>query len=237
MAIEEANRGGSDGLDALERAIDYCFLDRGLLRQALTHPSYANERGDSRHYERLEFLGDAVLGLIASEWLYQRYPEAPEGELAKLKSFLVSAPALSRYARQLGIGPLLMLGVGEDRSGGREKASILADATEALFCAVFLDGGLTAARALIAAVLERSMSARQDDQRLDAKTRLQELLQARGLGLPSYELVEEAGPGHDKVFTVECRLAAEPIGRAEGKSKKVAEQGAAAAALQRLDPA
>ncbi len=130
----------------IEDALGYLFKDPGLLRTALTHRSYSNERGERDNYERLEFLGDAVLGLVSSRWLYDRYPEEPEGLLAKRKSFLVSAPVLARFGESLGLGPELRLGVGEARSGGSAKASILADAVEAVLGAVYLDGGLAAAR-------------------------------------------------------------------------------------------
>lgn len=223
-----------DPLAELEQRIGYCFLDRRWLRQALTHRSHANERGDSQHYERLEFLGDSVLGLVAASWLYHRHPEMPEGELAKLKSYLVSSLVLGQYARRIELGPLVLLGVGEERSGGRNKTSILADATEALFCAIYLDGGLAAARQVVEVFLEEAMAAREVHVQQDAKTRLQELAQAQGLGLPSYELVAESGPDHDKEFTIECRIAGEVFGRSVGKSKKNAEQGAATGALERL---
>ncbi len=219
----------------IEAELGYRFRDSELLRVALTHRSYSNERGEKGNYERLEFLGDAVLGLVASRWLYDRYSEEPEGRLAKDKSFLVSAPVLARFGESIGLGPELRLGVGEARSGGSTKASILADAVEAVFGAVYLDGGLAAAREIIERLLEEALEARSRLVHADAKTRLQELVQARGWSLPEYRVVTETGPDHRKRFTIECSVAGEAAGTAEGRSKKVAEQAAAARALERLD--
>lgn len=223
---------------ALEQALGHAFESRDLLRLALTHRSYSNERGDDSagaHYERLEFLGDAVLGLVTCQWLYELHPDKPEGELSRRKSFLVSAPVLSRHARDLGVGPLLRLGVGEERSGGRFKASILADAVEALFGAVYLDGGMEAARGAIVPLLRQAAAARSAIGSTDAKTVLQERLQASGRPLPTYHLVAAEGPDHAKIFTVECRVEGSRVGIAHGRSKKNAEQGAASAALDALD--
>ncbi len=219
----------------IEAEIGYRFEDPELLRIALTHRSYSNERGEKGNYERLEFLGDAVLGLVASRWLYDRHPDVPEGRLAKRKSFLVSAPVLARFGEAIGLGPELWLGGGEARSGGSAKASILADAVEAIFGAVYLDGGLAAAREIIERFLEGASEELRRLSDADAKTRLQELVQARGLALPDYRVVTEAGPDHRKRFTVECSVAGEVAGSAEGRSKKLAEQAAAARALERLD--
>jgi len=194
------------GVEAVEAALGHRFTRGELLRVALTHRSYSNERGEDENYERLEFLGDSVLGLVTSHWLFERYPARAEGDLAKLKSFLVSAPALSRLAEEIGIGALLLLGVGERRSGGHAKASILADALEAVLGAVYLDGGLEAARAVIHPILERTLKERARFALADAKTVLQEQAQARGWGLPVYRLAGEAGPDHSKRFTVECLL-------------------------------
>jgi len=226
---------GEDARQAFEKALGHEFQGRELLHLALTHRSYSNERGEEDNYERLEFLGDSVLGLVAADWLYQSFGQHPEGELAKLKSFLVSAQVLGRHAQRIGLGPLLRLGVGEDRSGGRKKRSILADALEAVFGAVFVDAGLEGARRVIVPVLEEAVSRRGQMARSDAKTRLQERSQAQGLGLPDYRLVEESGPDHEKSFIVECELGGRLVGRAEGRSKKQAEQRAASSALAELD--
>ena len=225
----------SNNLSALEAALGHEFKDRSLPRLALTHSSFSNEQGQEDNYERLEFLGDAVLGLATSQWLYFRFPEEPEGRLAKLKSFLVSSPVLADFARSIELGTHLLLGVGEERSGGRDKSSILADSMEALFGAIYLDAGLEPARALIDQVLERGLQRRSKIRPADSKTHLQELSQGAGYGLPTYKLTEETGPDHDKRFTVECSLDGRLIGRATGRSKKNAEQAAASAALESLD--
>jgi ribonuclease-3 len=207
----------------LEKRLGYRFKRMDLLDLALTHRSWANEQSIPEHYERLEFLGDAVLGLVAGEWLYASHPELPEGDLSKHKAQLVSREALARHARELDLGESLRIGVGEDRSGGRTKASLLADSMEAVFGAIYLDGGLEAARKAILPLLEN-----------DAKTQLQEVVQALGWDLPDYRLTDSIGPDHNKTFIVEVWLAGELAGRGEGPSKKLAEQRAAADALENL---
>ncbi|MEL7060466.1 MAG: ribonuclease III [Acidobacteriota bacterium] len=224
----------NDRLDGLEIALGHRFEDRRLLARALTHASFANEVGASANYERLEFLGDAVLGLIAAEWLFRRHPDAPEGRLAKRKSYLVSAPVLVEFARALDLGAVLQLGVGEERSGGRSKDSILADVVEALFGALYLDGGLAAARPSVERVLKLG-TRRADEETEDAKTRLQELTQARHGVRPEYALRSADGPDHAKSFTVDCRLAGKLLATATGRSKKRAEQKAAAEALRMIE--
>lgn len=218
----------------LEEHLGHRFRDPDLLDLAFAHRSWANEQGREESYERLEFLGDAVLGLVTAEWLYERYPELPEGDLSRRKAVLVSQPMLARHAESLGLGDLLRLGVGEERSGGRRKASLLADALEAVFGAVYVDAGMEPARRAIRRFLEEAAAERDRHLHVDAKTRLQELTQAHGWDLPEYLLVEAAGPDHRKLFTIECRVAGESVGRGEGTSKKLAEQRAAAAALKLL---
>ena len=222
----------------VEKLLGYRFRKPELLEAALTHRSYAHERGEGQHYERLEFLGDAVLGLLTAEWLFRRHPELPEGELSKRKGFLVSREALARRAEELDLGSRLRLGVGEERSGGREKASLLADVLEAILGAVYLDGGIAPARRLVTDLVEGDVT-RRSSTRTDAKTRLQEAVQARGWPLPTYRLVAESGPDHAKSFTVDCVVQGEPLGRGSGRSKKLAEQEAAERALEALeaDPA
>lgn len=225
-----------DGLHELELRLGYRFDDRKLLRMALTHRSWVHEKGSGRHYERVEFLGDSVLGMAASEWLYRRYAEVPEGRLSKIKSYAVSEPVLAEWARELGLGTYLRLGVGEDRSGGRDKPSLLADAMEAVLGAVYLDGGLEAARSVLVPLLESTPGA--DVVAVlegGSKTRLQELIQSRGLELPEYRHVAEEGPDHDKRFHVECWIAGERVSQGSGATKKRAEQRAARAALQELN--
>jgi ribonuclease-3 len=226
---------GRRPLTSLEKSLGHRFKRTDLLDLALTHRSWANEKGEPEHYERLEFLGDAVLGLVTAEWLFQRHPELPEGELAKLKAQLVSGDSLVRHAEALGLGEALRLGIGEERSGGRTKASILEDSMEAVIGAIYLDAGLEAARAAILPMLETAT-----DERTraavsgDVKTQLQEVTQALGWDLPEYRLVSASGPDHSKLFVVECWIAGELTGRGEGPSKKSAERHAAAEALARL---
>lgn len=218
----------------LEKRLDHRFKRPDLLELALTHRSYANEQGVPEHYERLEFLGDAVLGLVTADWLYANHPELPEGELSKLKAQLVSRNTLAKHAEEIELGPALRIGVGEDRSGGRTKASLLADSMEAIFGAIYLDGGLDAARCAILDMLEGAGTERTQQRVTDAKTELQEVAQALGWDLPEYRLVGAEGPDHNKVFSVECWLNGELAGKGEGPSKKMAEQHAAADALSRL---
>jgi ribonuclease III len=225
---------GRRPLTLLEKSLGHRFKRTDLLDLALTHRSWANEKGEPEHYERLEFLGDAVLGLVTAEWLFQRHPELPEGELAKLKAQLVSGDSLVRHAEALGLGEALRLGVGEERSGGRTKASILEDSMEAVLGAIYLDAGLDAAQAAILPMLEAATEDRTRAISGDAKTQLQEMTQALGWDLPEYRLVSASGPDHNKVFVVECWVAGEIAGRGEGLSKKMAERLAAVEALARL---
>lgn len=220
----------------LEKRLSHRFKRPDLLQLALTHRSYANEKGEPEHYERMEFLGDAVLGLVTAEWLYERHPELPEGELSKLKAQLVSRNSLANWAERIELGPELKIGVGEERSGGRSKASLLADSMEAVFGAIYLDAGIEAARGTILPMLQDGEDQGGKSQLLgaDTKTHLQEVTQALGWSLPDYRLVASAGPDHSKTFTVECWLEGQCAGRGEGQSKKVAEQKAAADALEHL---
>jgi ribonuclease-3 len=218
----------------LEKRLGYRFKRPDLLELAVTHRSWANEQSVPEHYERLEFLGDSVLGLVAAEWLYSQHPELPEGELSKLKAQLVSRETLARHARELGLGAELKIGVGEERSGGRTKPSLLADSLEAVFGALYLDGGLEVARKAILPMLEDAYDQKAGEPVLDAKTHLQEFSQALGWDLPEYRLTGSSGPDHNKTFVVECWVAGELAGQGEGPSKKLAEQRAAADALERL---
>ncbi|MEM9293417.1 MAG: ribonuclease III [Acidobacteriota bacterium] len=219
---------------ALEERLGYRFQRPRLLETAVTHRSFANEKGLDRNYERLEFLGDAILGMIAAEWLFSRYPDEDEGELSKLKSSLVSARSLARFAGVLGLGESLRLGVGEERSGGRRKRSLLADSLEAVFGAVYRDGGIDAARSVILPMLESAPVSRRRGSAADAKTDLQEFAQGRGWDLPEYHLLSTEGPDHDKTFTFQCWVDGRVVGQGTGSSKKRAEQAAAAEALEAL---
>ncbi len=223
----------------IEKRLGHRFKRLDLLELPLTHRSYANELGIPEHYERLEFLGDSVLGLVTAEWLYREHPELPEGELSKMKAQLVSRDTLAKHARELSLGDSLRIGVGEDRSGGREKSSLLADSMEAVFGALYLDGGIEVARKAILPMLENAYEDRPGIAlaSADSKTQLQEVAQALGWDLPDYRLTGSSGPDHNKIFIVECWLAGECGGRGEGPSKKLAEQRAASDALAKLPEA
>lgn len=219
--------------ERLEKAINYKFNDPQLPQQALTHKSFANEQSEiNLHNERLEFLGDAVLELAVSEWVYRRFPDIPEGGLTRIRSEVVCEAGLAEVARKIDIGEGLLLGKGEERSGGREKSSLLSDALEALLGAVFCDGGFSAAckvvEALFADMIDKTARSRYGT---DYKTCLQERLQAGYGKLPEYHLVQVAGPDHDRVFSMEVRFDGKLLGNGRGPSKKRAEQQAAAAAL------
>ena len=224
-------------LDTLQAALDYRFRKVGLLEEALTHKSYVNERRPAAEAdnERLEFLGDAVLSLVVSEQLAVLLPHASEGALSKHKARLVSASVLAEAARRLKLGPCLRLGRGEERSRGREKDSLLADAVEAVIAAVHLDGGMQSSRRVVARLFQQEFlkvsSQRHRPGEDDYKTQVQEWCQRRYDTLPSYAVVRESGPDHDKLFEVEVSVNGEVVGRGTGRSKKEAEQSAAKQAL------
>jgi ribonuclease-3 len=221
-------------LEALDAALGVRFGDADLREAALTHRSFAFEQGLEVTNERLEFLGDSVLGLVVTDLAYRSYPALPEGQLAKLRAAVVNMQALADVARGLGVGELVLLGKGEEQSGGRDKASILADALEAIFGAVYLDRGLDVARALIERLFGPRLEAyiRGEGDR-DYKTILQELASQRLRALPSYE-VEEEGPDHEKEFTATVSVGGEQLGSGAGRTKKEAEQRAAHQAYDRL---
>lgn len=217
-------------MESLERKLRYSFHDRELLSEALNHSSYANEhRGGLSSNERLEFLGDSVLGFVAAEFLFKRYGDLPEGDLTRMRASLVCEQSLYEVAKELELGRYLKLGRGEEAGGGRERQSILADAVEAVFAAVYLDGGISQAQALIDRVLlSHSFDT---EERKDYKTTLQEVVQRRSGQVLSYRMVSQRGPDHNKTFLFEVSLNGEAIGRGEGHSKKEAEQAAAKDAL------
>ena len=218
----------------IERALGVRFKDTGLRRMALSHRSYAFEQGSTETNERLEFLGDAVLGLVVTDLAYARFPDLPEGDLAKLRAATVNMLALADIARELGLGQEILLGKGEELSGGRDKTSIVADAMEAVLGAVYLDRGLGAARDLIERLFWPRMAAyaRGEGDR-DYKTGLQELA-AQDVGtIPQYR-VDEEGPDHAKEFTATVYIGGEAYGSGDGRSKKEAEQCAAREAYDRL---
>ena len=222
---------------SLEAMLGYTFQNRALLEQALRHASWCNEHA-SEHLEdneRLEFLGDAVLDLVVGHKLMTRFPQLREGELSVTRAQVVSEAGLSEVAAQLGIGQWLSLGKGEEKSGGRTKPSILADAFEALLAAVYLDGGFDAAVEMVERLLAQRIETVEFKGFYDFKTRLQETSQARLKATPTYRVVQEIGPDHDKRFVVAVTIADEEWARAVGKSKKEAEQMAAAEAHFRLE--
>ena len=231
----------AEQLAELERRLGVRFRRRRGLAQALVHRSYRVEGEPAESNERLEFLGDTVLGQIVAEHLYQNFPEWSEGQLTKLKAAVVSEVTLDEAARRIGLGEFLVMAKGEEHSGGRERASLLSDALEAVIGATYLDRGLRAARTLVVKLLGEAMwELEQDEQRGDFKTMLQELTQERHKQPPVYRVVGEEGPDHDKTFVVEARFGRRLLGQGTGKSKKEAEQMAAKEALEntrRLEPA
>ena len=224
----------SSALDGLSRALGYRFGDPQLLQAAVTHRS-----AGSNNNERLEFLGDAVLGYIVAEWLFEQFPKATEGQLSRLRASLVKRATLAEIARQLNLGDYLLLGSGELKSGGFRRDSILADAMEAILGAIVLDSdnGLERCRACIRRLFASKVGELSPGEELkDPKTRLQELLQSRKLELPAYDVVEVTGKAHHQRFAVECRVEAmQQSTRGEGSSRRRAEQAAARAMLDQLD--
>jgi ribonuclease-3 len=220
----------------LEAVLGYEFKDRNTLAQALRHASWCNEQPDRvDDNERLEFLGDAVLDLVVGHRLMTRYPQLREGELSVTRAQVVSETGLSEVAGQLGLGRWLLLGKGEEKSGGRGKPSILADAFEAILAAVYLDGGFVAAEQLVGRLLADRIEKVELKNFYDFKTRLQETAQARLKTTPTYRVVNEIGPDHDKRFVVAVTIGTDEWARAVGKSKKEAEQMAAAEAHFKLE--
>jgi len=223
-------------LRKLEKRLGVTFSDKAVLEQALTHRSIQGQsEASSETNERLEFLGDAVLGLVIGDHLYQKFPDLTEGELTKMKAVIVSEVSLSETARKLGLGQFLLVAKGEDASGGRDRPSILADAMEAIIGAVYVDQGQEAAREFTVRILGDTMrSVHQEEYHKDYKTLLQEVLQERHKTPPLYNLADASGPDHEKTFVVEARFNDKILGVGTGKSKKEAEQSAAKEALENL---
>ena len=222
-------------MDRLEKKLGYHFRDIGLLEHAMTHSSYANEhRGAGlTSNERLEFLGDSVLGVVVVDYVFHEHPDMPEGELTRTRAALVCEGSLHEVAKGLDLGRCLRLGKGEDAGGGRKRPSILADATEAMLAAVYLDGGMEAVRPIIRTLILDKEQEKSADR--DYKTALQELVQRRPGASVSYRLVRESGPDHCRSFEMEASVDGSVIGAGEGRTKKEAEQMAAKAALERLN--
>ncbi|MCQ2464545.1 MAG: ribonuclease III [Oscillospiraceae bacterium] len=217
----------------LEDSIRYSFKNKKLLTEALSHSSYANENKRSRRSnERLEFLGDSVLSIVVSQYLFEHFSHLPEGELTKIRASLVCEKSLHVFARQINLGKYLLLGKGEENTGGRERASILADAFEALIAAVFLDGGLEAARTHILRFIPDDLDAQKYAAFSDYKTILQEVIQQNPEEKVEYIIASQSGPDHNKAFTVNVCLNTNVIGVGTGRSKKEAEQMAAKEALK-----
>ena len=220
-------------LEALEAKLGHRFRDRGLLTEAMTHPS-ANPRAQGRwHYDRLEFLGDRVLGLIVASRLFARFPDAEAGQLSDRLNALVRLETAAEVAREIGLGEHLVMARSEAESGGRDKTGILGDACEAAIGALYLDGGMAAAEQFIDRCWKRRL-AQVGRTRKDAKNRLQEIVQGKGGALPVYELVGREGPDHAPSFTIEVRIEGAKPARGEGPSRRVAEQAAAERMLKRL---
>ena len=221
-------------MESLEKKLGYTFRDRSLLSEALNHSSYANEHRSAEvsSNERLEFLGDSVLGFVTAEFLFKTYGKLPEGDLTRIRAALVCEQSLYEVAKFLGLGQYLKLGKGEEAGGGRERPSIVADAVEAVLAAVYLDGGIGSARKIIRRfILDREA---EKSASRDYKTALQELVQRESGQVLRYQLVGESGPDHAKTFTVQVDLNGRAVGRGEGRSKKEAEQMAARAAIEAL---
>ena len=221
-------------LKSLEERIGYIFRDEDLLKQALTHSSFTNEQkiNKAKNYERLEFLGDAVLELVSSEFLFREHPEVPEGELTKQRASMVCEPSLAFCARDLELGEYIRLGKGEESTGGRNRDSITSDAMEALIGAIYLDGGIKPAKEFI----DRFILSDLEDKQLfyDSKSNLQELVQGKLKQELVYDLLEESGPEHNKSFRVSVHMGEEILGEGQGRTKKAAEQQAAYKALLQL---
>ena len=221
----------------LETAIGYRFRNISLLQNALTHSSYANERWHNSllSNERLEFLGDSVLGMLVAEYLYRTFPDRPEGELTRMRADMVCEKTLASVANSIGLGEHLLLGHGEEQSKGRTRNSILADAMESVIAACFLDGGMEAAEGIVKRFILTEVPVKKMHN-ADYKTALQELVQQKKNQVLAYSLIGESGPDHDKQFVVEVSLNGKPVGQGTGTSKKRAEQMAAQAAIALLFP-
>ena len=225
--------------EQFETEIRYHFKNRHFLVEALSHSSYANEKKKCRcSNERLEFLGDSVLSIVVSSYLFHQFPELPEGELTKLRASLVCEKALHVFAQEIHLGDYLLLGKGEEHTGGRMRSSILADAFEAVIAAIYLDGGMEAVTKYIMGFMEeRIESTKSNFRNLDCKTHLQEVIQKNSKVPLKYAIVDEHGPDHNKVFVAEVTHDGAVLGKGSGKSKKEAEQNAANDALERMNQA
>ncbi len=220
----------------LEQGLGYSFRNKALLKNALTHSSYANERRNGlTDNERLEFLGDSILGFVTADFLYERFPKQPEGDLTRLRADLVCEWNLARCAAKINLGSFLLLGHGEEHGGGRKRDSIVSDAMESILAAAYLDGGFDAAKGIIYRLILSELPKGRPGN-FDYKTMLQELVQREKDQILTYELVGQSGPDHEKIFVVEVLLNGKAVGRGDGHSKKKAEQAAAQEAIKALYP-
>lgn len=220
----------------LEQGLGYTFRNKALLENALTHSSYANERRNGhKDNERLEFLGDSILGFVTADHLYERFPDRPEGDLTRLRAELVCEGNLARCAEKIDLGRFLLLGHGEDHGGGRKRDSIVSDAMESVLAAAYLDGGFEAAKGIIHRLILAELPTGRPGN-FDYKTMFQELVQREKDQVISYELTGQFGPDHDKVFAVDVLINGKVVGKGEGRSKKKAEQSAAHEAIKSLFP-
>ena len=221
-----------------EQILGYRFKDRTLQQQALTHPSYLNETRNpgSVDYQRLEFLGDAVLGLLLAELLFQAFPDLPEGTLSRMRSALVDQASLAEHARTAELAPMILMGRGAEQEGGRSNPSILSDVFEALIGAIYCDAGFSAAQAVVTRIYQPVIAALAENHSAinDAKSELQELLAAQKRSAPAYLLVGQEGPDHDRLFRVSVTVDGVTVAEGEGRSKKAAQQAAARSALLQL---
>ncbi|BED91850.1 MAG: ribonuclease III [Candidatus Improbicoccus pseudotrichonymphae] len=214
----------------LENILGYDFKNKKLLKNALTHSSISNEKGEVS-YERLEFLGDSVLNLIVSEYIYKNFPNLPEGKLTKLRASLVKEKTLMKFSNLLNVGGFLRLSYGEEKGGGRSRSSILADVFEAIVAAVYLDNGIEDARKIVLKFIVSELESNDEDNFRDYKTEIQEFVQSLDNLSLTYEIVDSKGPDHDKIFVIELKINEKTVSTGEAKSKKEAEQKAAKAAL------
>jgi len=221
----------------MDLKINYVFKNEKLLQIALTHSSFAHEaKSNIINNERFEFLGDAVLELVISSFIFEQFPELPEGELTKFRASIVCETTLAKIARDLNLGEFLKLGKGEEHTGGRNRDSILADAMEAIFGAVYLDSGIESAKKLIIELMKNSIfDLRKSFKLNDCKTYLQEIIQSKSKSVLKYNIVKESGPAHDKVFVIEVSHCGKILGRGLGKNKKEAEQNAAFDAIKKIE--
>lgn len=231
-----SNLGRSDVVEKLEPIIKYRFNDKTLLLHAVTHSSYANENKNFKSNERLEFLGDTVLDIVISEYLFRKYPDLPEGELSKMRAAIVCEQTICNCALALNLGECLLLGKGEEQNGGRHKVSLISDMFEAIVGAIYIDGGLNSAQDFLLRTLKNYLD-NNDNICLffDYKTSLQEILQKQGTVKIEYETDNEYGPEHDKTFEASIRVDGHIIGKGKGKTKKEAEQDAARNAINKIE--